>query len=282
MGHPEERDHGFPERVPWSPQPPSPPYPPRDHQRYTAPPPPPKESEVDSFLIVCANVHDRQFRWPSWVRVGWWLLLPMALWCWASGMRAGAGRRLALGTIAVLTTIAMVSDRSAEPATVVAAGKTMSPADHDNGDAPNSTTRSTPATETIVESTASTATGSTGIARALAVASELDTTRSTASAEPPTTPAEPTTTAVPTTASTTATDASITSPPTTAASTISTTTAGVGCDPNYSGCVPIASDVDCAGGSGNGPAYVAGPVQVIGQDIYGLDADNDGIGCEKG
>ena len=33
------------------------------------------------------------------------------------------------------------------------------------------------------------------------------------------------------------------------------------CDPNYTGaCVPIASDVDCAGGSGNGPAYVAGPV----------------------
>jgi len=52
------------------------------------------------------------------------------------------------------------------------------------------------------------------------------------------------------------------------------------CDPNYSGCVPIASDVDCAGGSGNGPAYVAGPVQVIGSDIYGLDRDNDGIGCE--
>lgn len=53
------------------------------------------------------------------------------------------------------------------------------------------------------------------------------------------------------------------------------------CDPNYSGgCVPIASDVDCAGGSGNGPAYVAGPVTVIGIDIYGLDRDNDGIGCE--
>lgn len=52
------------------------------------------------------------------------------------------------------------------------------------------------------------------------------------------------------------------------------------CDPNYSGCVPIASDVDCAGGSGNGPAYVAGPVQVIGSDIYGLDGDGDGVGCE--
>lgn len=54
-----------------------------------------------------------------------------------------------------------------------------------------------------------------------------------------------------------------------------------GCDPNYAGaCVPIASDVDCAGGSGNGPAYVRGPVRVAGQDIYGLDRDNDGIGCE--
>jgi len=52
------------------------------------------------------------------------------------------------------------------------------------------------------------------------------------------------------------------------------------CDPNYSGCVPIASDVDCAGGSGNGPAYVRGPVRVIGTDIYDLDRDGDGIACE--
>jgi hypothetical protein len=53
------------------------------------------------------------------------------------------------------------------------------------------------------------------------------------------------------------------------------------CDPNYSGaCVPIASDVDCAGGSGNGPAYVQGPVTVIGSDIYDLDRDGDGVGCD--
>ena len=52
------------------------------------------------------------------------------------------------------------------------------------------------------------------------------------------------------------------------------------CDPNYSGCVPVASDVDCAGGSGDGPAYVKGPVKVIGKDIYRLDRDGDGIGCE--
>jgi hypothetical protein len=54
-----------------------------------------------------------------------------------------------------------------------------------------------------------------------------------------------------------------------------------GCDPNYSGCVPIAKDVDCEGGSGDGPAYVKGPVRVIGKDIYGLDKGGQpGIGCE--
>jgi len=52
------------------------------------------------------------------------------------------------------------------------------------------------------------------------------------------------------------------------------------CDPNYGGCVPIAYDVDCAGGSGDGPAYVQGPVQVIGDDIYDLDRDGDGWGCD--
>lgn len=53
------------------------------------------------------------------------------------------------------------------------------------------------------------------------------------------------------------------------------------CDPNYSGaCVPITSDVDCAGGSGNGPGYVQGPVRVTGSDIYDLDRDGDGIACD--
>ena len=52
------------------------------------------------------------------------------------------------------------------------------------------------------------------------------------------------------------------------------------CDPNYDPCVPIDSDVDCQGGSGNGPSYVRGPVRVIHRDIYDLDRNNDGIGCE--
>lgn len=59
--------------------------------------------------------------------------------------------------------------------------------------------------------------------------------------------------------------------------TISTTPSN--CNPNYSGCVPNAYDVDCAGGSGNGPAYT-GTVTVIGTDVYGLDYDGDGVGCE--
>jgi resuscitation-promoting factor RpfB len=53
------------------------------------------------------------------------------------------------------------------------------------------------------------------------------------------------------------------------------------CSSNYSGaCVPIASDVDCAGGTGDGPAYVQGPVYVVGNDIYGLDRDGNGVACQ--
>jgi membrane-bound lytic murein transglycosylase len=53
------------------------------------------------------------------------------------------------------------------------------------------------------------------------------------------------------------------------------------CDPNYSGaCLdPYSSDYDCEGGSGNGPDYT-GTVTVIGVDHYGLDENNNGIGCE--
>jgi hypothetical protein len=52
------------------------------------------------------------------------------------------------------------------------------------------------------------------------------------------------------------------------------------CDPNYDPCVPVDNDVDCQGGSGNGPSYVRGPVRVIRRDIYDLDRNHDGIGCE--
>jgi hypothetical protein len=54
------------------------------------------------------------------------------------------------------------------------------------------------------------------------------------------------------------------------------------CDPNYVGaCLdPNSIDYDCEGGSGNGPDYT-GPVQVVGDDHYGLDRDGDGYACES-
>jgi hypothetical protein len=55
------------------------------------------------------------------------------------------------------------------------------------------------------------------------------------------------------------------------------------CKPGYSPCFPNRrSDVDCYGGSGNGPRYTKPGVvyRVTGRDRYGLDADNDGKGCE--
>jgi hypothetical protein len=63
-----------------------------------------------------------------------------------------------------------------------------------------------------------------------------------------------------------------------------TTSGGGGnCTPGYSPCLPLGpSDYDCAGGSGDGPAYTKPGVvyHVSGSDPYGLDADGDGQGCE--
>lgn len=46
----------------------------------------------------------------------------------------------------------------------------------------------------------------------------------------------------------------------------------VSCDTNYTGCVPINTDVDCAD--------LKNPVKVIGTDVYQLDRDGDGRACE--
>jgi hypothetical protein len=52
------------------------------------------------------------------------------------------------------------------------------------------------------------------------------------------------------------------------------------CHPSYDPCLdPSATDYDCSGGSGNGPEYT-GTVTVKGPDDYGLDSDDDGLGCE--
>lgn len=59
---------------------------------------------------------------------------------------------------------------------------------------------------------------------------------------------------------------------------------GQHCTPGYSPCLPLGpSDYDCYGGGGNGPAYTKPGVvyHVSGSDPYGLDSDNDGLGCES-
>ena len=55
------------------------------------------------------------------------------------------------------------------------------------------------------------------------------------------------------------------------------------CEPAYPDvCIPKGSaDYDCAGGSGNGPNYIKGPITVLSPDPYDLDRDHDGIGCEN-
>lgn len=57
----------------------------------------------------------------------------------------------------------------------------------------------------------------------------------------------------------------------------------VRCTRGYKPCIPARpSDVDCYGGSGDGPRYTKPGVvyRVWGRDRYGLDGDNDGRGCE--
>jgi resuscitation-promoting factor RpfB len=73
----------------------------------------------------------------------------------------------------------------------------------------------------------------------------------------------------------------VTRKPVTKVVAVGTRTSSAGnCRSGYSPCVPIASDVDCAGGSGDGPEYVSGPVRVTGSDPYDLDRDGDGIACD--
>lgn len=48
------------------------------------------------------------------------------------------------------------------------------------------------------------------------------------------------------------------------------------CDPNYEGCVPLfPPDVNC------GDPGVGTNIEITGDDPHGLDADNDGIGCNE-
>ena len=59
---------------------------------------------------------------------------------------------------------------------------------------------------------------------------------------------------------------------------------GGSCTPGYSPCLVYhgGADYDCYGGGGNGPYYTKPGVvySVTGSDPYGLDGNNNGLGCE--
>ena len=73
------------------------------------------------------------------------------------------------------------------------------------------------------------------------------------------------------------------SPPTTRRRPPVTTSPQPDCHPSYPDvCLdPEATDYDCAGGSGNGPEYVRGPIRVLPPDPFDLDREGDGVGCES-
>ena len=55
------------------------------------------------------------------------------------------------------------------------------------------------------------------------------------------------------------------------------------CHPSYADVclLPDAVDYDCEGGAGDGPEFVPGPFRVVGEDVYKLDGNKNGIGCER-
>jgi len=98
-----------------------------------------------------------------------------------------------------------------------------------------------------------------------------------------TTTSAPTTTKAPTTSAPTTTRRRVRSTSTTRRSSAGTSSQR-NCDPSYPDtCLHVgAGDYDCSGGSGNGPNYVDGPIQVKAPDPFDLDRDGDGVGCESG
>jgi hypothetical protein len=97
------------------------------------------------------------------------------------------------------------------------------------------------------------------------------------------TTAAPTTTAAPAQTTTTARRVRVTTTTAAPAPAAVAPASSGSCHPSYQGtCIPPdVSDADCYPGSGDGPWYVKEDnVKVVGPDVFDLDRDGDGIGCE--
>lgn len=142
------------------------------------------------------------------------------------------------------------------------------PAEEVAGDAAVATSTTTTAPETT-----------TTTERATTSTTAAPTTTTTTAPPTTTTTAPPTTTTAPPPPPTTTTTAPPPPPP--PPTTTTTAAPAPACHPSYSGCLPIGTDVDCAGGEGDGPVFVEGPVYVTGYDEYDLDRDGNGVGCQS-
>lgn len=158
--------------------------------------------------------------------------------------------------LAALVAVGLAAANDTEPGTVALEQRAGSRTDVD-GPTPTTTEPQRPTT-TAPPTTTTTAPPATTTTAAPAVAAPAPTT-----APPP----PPPTTAPPTTAAPT------TQPPSQSE-----------CHPSYEGtCIPPdVEDADCAGGSGDGPHYVQEKnIRVVGTDVFDLDRDGNGIGCES-
>ena len=214
------------------------------------PPVPPRPGPMAPMAPMAATAGagggGRWFYGAGWVVLALVLCFPLGLvLVWTHPTWSRKAQWIATGALVALVAVSAAADASDEPAQKLTT-------------APVTTVPIQTVPERVLPTT-STSTTTT----------QPPTTTTTAA---PTTTRPPTTTAPPTTAPP--------PPPTTAPPPPTTAVVPQGnCHPSYTPCVPITSDVDCAGGSGNGPAYT-GRVEVHGYDEYDLDRDGDGIGCE--
>ncbi|MGH8957470.1 MAG: thermonuclease family protein [Acidimicrobiia bacterium] len=91
-----------------------------------------------------------------------------------------------------------------------------------------------------------------------------------------------TTSAPPQTTTSTTIPSTTTSPPPNTVPSTTLAPPAQNCHSSYTGaCLGVGiGDYDCASGTGNGPNYIQGPINVIGHDEFELDRDGDGIACE--
>lgn len=224
------------------------------------PPVPPPASPLGLCEPIDApSITAGKRRWPKVLAVAVAVLVLIGL---VSPGEDGARRRtetLGAGAIGSLTSSADADD----------ADDADADADADAAEASTRSSVTTTSTSPAPPSTTTTVTTTT-----TTIAPTTTTTPPTTTTTPPraattTTPPPPSTTTPPPPPSTLATSPSTTSPP--------------DCTPGYSPCIPPGGDVDCAGGSGDGPRYVEGPVYVdhTSDDIYDLDRDGNGVGCQS-